>query len=165
MDFKLIKAVPTDFPIIEKLAIKILSDHYIPIFGQLKTEYLLEKFYKTPALEQQFFEGQVFYLAIDEKDAAFGFCSFIDKGAGVFFIPKFYVKTENQGSGIGSKIFQKLRVEMGSEIREIRLNVNRMNTKSINFYFKNGFFIEKWADIPVGDGFEMNVFVMLFLKK
>jgi ribosomal protein S18 acetylase RimI-like enzyme len=165
MDFKLKKASPPDFPIIEKLAIKILSEHYIPIFGKPKTDYLLEKFYKTAALEQQFADGQIFYLAIDENDAAFGFCSFLNKGNGAFFIPKFYVNSEKQGVGVGSKMLQKMLAEMGDEMREIRLNVNRFNIKSINFYFKNRFFIEKWTDIDVGGGFEMNVFQMLFLKK
>jgi hypothetical protein len=37
-----------------------------------------------------------------------------------------------------------------------------MNVASINFYFKNGFKIEKWADFEIGNGYEMNDYIMLW---
>jgi hypothetical protein len=37
-----------------------------------------------------------------------------------------------------------------------------MNYKAINFYFKNGFTIEKVADFDIGDGYFMNDFVMIW---
>jgi hypothetical protein len=46
----------------------------------------------------------------------------------------------------------------------MRLTVNRQNYKSINFYFKIGFRIEKCADFPIGNGFVMNDFVMVWRK-
>ena len=44
----------------------------------------------------------------------------------------------------------------------LRLTVNRQNYKSINFYFKNGFVIEKTADFDIGSGYFMNDFVMVY---
>jgi hypothetical protein len=35
-----------------------------------------------------------------------------------------------------------------------------MNYKAINFYFKNGFVIESLLDLNIGEGFQMNDFVM-----
>ena len=46
----------------------------------------------------------------------------------------------------------------------IRLQVNRMNYKAINFYFKHGFVIEKVADFDIGDGYFMNDFVMIWRR-
>jgi ribosomal protein S18 acetylase RimI-like enzyme len=46
--------------------------------------------------------------------------------------------------------------------KTIRLTVNRQNFKSINFYFKLGFKIEKVADFDIGNGYFMNDFVMLW---
>jgi ribosomal protein S18 acetylase RimI-like enzyme len=43
----------------------------------------------------------------------------------------------------------------------VRLNVNRQNYKSINFYFKLGFKIEKVVDIDLDKGYQMNDFIML----
>ncbi len=165
MEFFIKTADATDFPTIEKLAQEIMSGHYIPIFGKPKTDYLLEKFYQAHALEKQHSEGQVFQLVVDGNGAAIGFLGFKDMGEGRFFLHKFYIKSEGQGRGVGSMVLQKMLAEIGPGLREMRLNVNRLNFNSINFYFKNGFFIENWADIPVGDGFEMNVFQMVFLKK
>jgi RimJ/RimL family protein N-acetyltransferase len=43
----------------------------------------------------------------------------------------------------------------------IKLTVNRQNFKSINFYFKNGFKIEKVEDFDIGNGYWMNDFIMV----
>ena len=43
----------------------------------------------------------------------------------------------------------------------MRLFVNRENFKSINFYFKTGFIIEKIIDQPIGENFYMNDFIMI----
>jgi ribosomal protein S18 acetylase RimI-like enzyme len=45
--------------------------------------------------------------------------------------------------------------------KTIRLTVNRQNYKSINFYFKNGFKIERVEDFDIGSGFWMNDFIMI----
>jgi hypothetical protein len=37
-----------------------------------------------------------------------------------------------------------------------------MNYKSVNFYFRLGFIIEKTTDIDIGDGYFMNDFIMLY---
>ena len=47
------------------------------------------------------------------------------------------------------------------QIKTIRLTVNRKNHIAINYYFKNGFMIEEVKDFDIGDGYEMNDFVML----
>ena len=46
----------------------------------------------------------------------------------------------------------------------VRLTVNRQNFKSVNFYFKNGFTIERVADFDIGNGYVMNDFVMMWKK-
>ena len=77
-----------------------------------------------------------------------------------FFIHKFYVDTQTQRTGVGRAFFDFLLKEFKPEV--IRLQVNRMNYKAINFYFKNGFVIEKVADFDIGDGYFMNDFVMIW---
>jgi RimJ/RimL family protein N-acetyltransferase len=68
---------------------------------------------------------------------------------------------EKRGRGLGKIVFELLLARCPG-LRELRLTVNRQNYKSINFYFKIGFTIEKCVDIPIGEGFEMNDFQMLW---
>jgi RimJ/RimL family protein N-acetyltransferase len=73
------------------------------------------------------------------------------------------IDTEQQGKGIGAEAFERL-LEHYADAREIRLTVNRQNYKSINFYFKIGFRIERCADFDIGGGFFMNDFVMCWKR-
>jgi hypothetical protein len=52
-------------------------------------------------------------------------------------------------------------LKMFPESKAMRLQVNRKNYKSINFYFKMGFVIEEVADFDIGDGYLMEDFVMV----
>ena len=74
---------------------------------------------------------------------------------------KLYIDTRQQRSGIGQAIWQELMI-MITDLRTMRLQVNRQNYKAINFYFKLGFVIERVADFDIGDGYFMNDFVMIY---
>jgi RimJ/RimL family protein N-acetyltransferase len=67
--------------------------------------------------------------------------------------------SEKQGEGYGTEFLQEMISKLDRPVI-IRLTVNRQNFKSINFYFKNGFVIEKVADFDIGGGYIMNDFVM-----
>ena len=78
---------------------------------------------------------------------------------GTAFIHKFYVNQDFAGKGIGTSAFKLLKTKTGKSI--FRLTVNRRNITAINFYFRNGFRIERAADFDIGDGFVMEDFVMV----
>lgn len=122
-------------------------------------EYMLQLMYSESALKTQMSEGQQFFL-LKANEKPIGYISITDQGKGEYFLHKFYLDNEQQGKGLGSLFFQKMISLLENPIA-IRLTVNRQNFKSINFYFKNGFMIEKVADFDIGNGFVMNDFVML----
>ena len=156
-------ATEKDFLTIEQLAKAIWHKHYVPIVGIEQVNYMLAKLYHHAALLQQTHEGQQFYLIVNNEEEI-GFVSISDKGNQDFFLHKFYILQKNQNTGLGTQVFKKVFEELYKP-KTVRLTVNRQNYKSINFYFKLGFKIEKVADFDIGDGYFMNDFVMVYTPK
>jgi diamine N-acetyltransferase len=155
-------ATPEDLASIAKLAREIWAIHYIPIIGIGQVNYMLNKMYSLAALNKQVEEGQIFHMVeIDGKQV--GFISVSKKGEGEYFLHKFYILDQKQNAGLGTEVFKKLFEELYKP-NTIRLTVNRQNFKSINFYFKMGFRIEKVEDFDIGNDYYMNDFVMLWKK-
>ncbi len=170
MNLQLIKASADNIFTIQALASRIWQVAYLPIIGQKQIDYMLQMMYSSDAMRQQMERGHQFYL-IQAEGENLGFMA-IElnnqiSGQSVLerelFIHKFYIDNGKQRSGIGSKIFA-LMLESQSIVSEVRLQVNRLNYKAINFYFKLGFVIEKVADFDIGGGYFMNDFIMLWRR-
>lgn len=152
-------ATPKDLPIIYQLAEKIWYDHYLSIITAEQIEYMLANFYSLENLEKLMSEGQMFYLIQDDVDNSIGYLAVTENQPGHWFMNKFYIKTDVQGKGIGADILKQW--ENMTHPKELRLQVNRKNFKSINFYFKTGFVIKKVADFDIGNGFSMDDYIMV----
>lgn len=159
MSFK--KASKSDISVIFDLAVKIWRKHYPSIITNVQIEYMLEKMYSKESLAQQMDDGDVFWLAF-EHEIPIGYLSYNSLGNGDYFLNKFYVDVDRHRKGIGKQLFDYVFSHL-TDARAIRLTVNRKNHTAINYYFKNGFIIEEVKDFDIGDGFEMNDFVMLKL--
>ncbi|MBL0911413.1 MAG: GNAT family N-acetyltransferase [Bacteroidia bacterium] len=155
------RASKNDVPLIRRLAEIIWREHYPAIIGTEQVEYMLQRMYSEFELERQIGEGQVFYICHINNEAL-GFFSVQVKEDGSGFIPKFYLAREQRGRGVAAAMMNEaLRYLSAHGCKEVRLQVNRMNIRPLNFYFKQGFKIEKAADLDIGDGFFMNDFIML----
>lgn len=163
MNLQIIRANEADIAVIQQLANKIWWAHYPNIIGDDQVTYMLNRFYSENALMEQMQLGQQFYLIQSESDFL-GFVAITAVSPSEYFINKFYVDIEQHRQGIGSKVFEAL-LAMYSDAQVIKLQVNRMNYKPINFYFKMGFIIERVADFDIGDGYFMNDFVMKWESK
>ncbi len=150
----------SDIPVIAALATKIWYQHYPTIISIEQIEYMLSKMYSSQGLTEQMTHRQHQFMLITIDNNAEGFISVHEESNGNWFINKYYINQELAGGGIGSKAFSFLLKKV--DPKTIRLTVNRQNYKSINFYFKNGFVIEKVADFDIGEGYVMNDFVMLW---
>jgi diamine N-acetyltransferase len=160
MTLRLHRASKSELQSIRRMAERIWLAHYPEIIGMEQTQYMLEQMYSIEKLGEQQAAGQVFYL-VRENETEVGFIG-IRPLAGadeVYFIDKFYLEQTKQGAGLGSEAF-RLLLAAYPEVKELRLQVNRQNYKSINFYFKNGFTIAQCLDVSIGDGYEMNDFLM-----
>lgn len=147
---------------IQTMADEIWRDHYPEIIGMEQVEYMLGRFYSRDGMLQQMRDGQQFYRVMLDGQPK-GFLAIEARGEGNYFLNKLYIDTREQGRGLGQAIWQNVLLLL-SDLREMRLQVNRQNYKAINFYFKVGFVIERVADFDIGDGYFMNDFVMLYRR-
>lgn len=147
---------------IQTMADEIWRDHYPEIIGMEQVEYMLGRFYSREGMLQQMRDGQQFYRVMLDGQPK-GFLAIEARGEGNYFLNKLYIDKREQGRGLGQAIWQNVLLLL-SDLREMRLQVNRQNYKAINFYFKVGFVIERVADFDIGDGYFMNDFVMLYRR-
>ncbi len=148
-----------DLTTISKLAKVIWNDHYVPFIGQQQVDYMLSKIYNYESLIEQLNQQKhVFYL-IEKDNIDVGFLSVSSQNKCDYFLHKFYIDQQKSNAGIGTKALNLLIQQINS--KSLMLTVNRQNFKSINFYFKNGFKIDRVEDFDIGDGYEMNDFVMV----
>ena len=156
---KIIEATIEDIPVIYDLANRIWKVHYPAIISREQIDYMLEKMYSKAALEEQLNTGHRFFILTTDEHPA-GYLSYSHNGDGAYFLHKLYVDTGYHQKGMGryllNEVFDKIPT-----IKTLRLTVNRKNYTAINFYFKMGFIIEEVKDFDIGNGYEMNDFVML----
>jgi RimJ/RimL family protein N-acetyltransferase len=160
---KLKTAVLADAPELAALAARIWRIHYPPIIGSVQVEYMLATMHTAENIETQMNKGQTFSFIIhDEKKI--GYTATSRPAPGELFIHKFYIDPALQGKGIGKMVFGEI-LALNPAAETIRLTVNRMNYKSINFYFKVGFVIEEVKDFDIGNGYFMHDFVMKYSRR
>lgn len=152
-------ATTSDISAIYQLASEIWYDHYLSIITAEQIEYMLDKFYSPQALEKSIREGQLIYLINNESKISIGYLAVTEKQPRHWFMNKFYIQTQIQGKGIGADILKQW--ENLAQPKELSLQVNRKNFKSINFYFKTGFVIKEVADFDIGNGYSMDDFIMV----
>jgi len=162
--FMLKPVTEKDFLIVENLARIIWDKHYITIISQQQIDFMLGKMYSFEALKKQTEEGHKLYLIINNTGEEIGFVSISSDNDKDFWLHKFYILQQKQHAGLGTLVFNKVFSEFYNP-STIRLNVNRQNFRSVNFYFKLGFKIERVNDLEVGNGYFMNDFVMLWQSK
>ncbi len=156
-------ATLSDIPLIHEMAHRVWWAHYPGIITNEQIEYMLGRTYSVAALEQQMIQdGQQFWI-VEDNGTALGYLAISNQSDGAYFLHKFYLDAGQQRKGLGARTFQSL-LHQFPDLQALRLTVNRQNFKSINFYFKMGFVIEKCLDIPIGEGFVMNDFQMLWQK-
>lgn len=148
-----------DLDTIATLAQIIWNEHYVSIVGQEQVDYMLAKIYNHQSLVEQLNKKKhVFYL-IDYNNQSIGFISVSTSDNIHYFLHKFYIDQQKSNAGIGTEVLNLLVKNINP--KSLTLTVNRQNYKSINFYFKNGFKIDRVEDFDIGNGYQMNDFVMV----
>lgn len=150
-----------DIQLIMALAEKIWRAAYRPILSKEQIDYMMEMIYSESSLNNQMEELQHQFLLVYEEKEPVGFAAYAaTPEPGIYKLHKIYVSSELQGKGIGRLIIDevvKRTKSIGATILE--LNVNRHN-KARFFYEKLGFIIHDKVDIPIGEGYFMNDYVM-----
>lgn len=147
-------------------SIGFLAQQIWPItYGEILTaeqmSYMLNLFYSPASLRKQMLDDHHQFLIVEQDEEAIGFASWGPTAEpGVFKLHKLYVLTGQQGKGLGRALLQYIFDTIAPEgAKTLRLNVNRHN-KARQFYEKMGFAVVKEEDVPIGNNYFMNDYVM-----
>ena len=156
-----IEAHTEHYSAIRQIADQTWPETFKHILSPDQIKYMLEMMYSEQSIRKQVNEqGHVFVLA-QLNNEYLGYTSYQTNYASkITKLHKIYVLPQKQGLGIGAALMQwveKKTKEAGD--CHLRLNVNRDN-KAVRFYEKNGFSVIAEEDIPIGNGYFMNDYVM-----
>lgn len=155
-------ASAADATLIQKLAETTWWPVYQPILGEEQVRYMLNAFYSIEVINQQLNTGSQTYILLYDGDTPKGFAAYSPRTEDptIFKLHKLYCLPSEQGKGYGKQLINAVEdavLSHGSNILE--LNVNRYN-KARSFYEYLGYSVIYEEDIQIGDGYEMNDFVM-----
>lgn len=157
-------ATISDIPVIQRIAYHTWPVTFEQILSLEQVTYMLDMMYSSVSLTQQIQEkGHTFLLSGFEEQEPMGFAAFeINyQGLPVTKIHKIYILPAAQGKGLGKNLFDHISqksVEKG--IKRLSLNVNRNNEKALEFYQRNGFDVVGEEDIPIGQGYLMEDYIL-----
>lgn len=150
-------ASKADVPLIQQLAYAIWSVAYKDILSKDQLAYMLDKMHSIEALTKLIDDGHQFIIPYEDGIAKGYACFKIydDKAR----IEKLYVLPDQHKKGIGKLLLNHIFEKSKPSVNIIELNVNRYN-KAIDFYKRISFEIVKEVDVPIGEGYFMNDYVM-----
>ena len=154
-------AKAADLVIIHQLAHEIWPSAYLEILGQDQLDYMLDKIYSIPSLQQQATVLHHRFIILFENGVPAGFASYSPHEDNfVYHLNKIYVLPSCQGKSLGKELLKYVVMQVKKTgATSLQLNVNRYN-KALHFYEKQGFKIIREEDIDIGSGYFMNDYVM-----
>jgi len=156
-------ATTLDIPIIHSLAHQIWPKTFAEILSAKQLEYMLDLMYSYESLQYQIETEEHRFIIAYENKKPLGFAAYYPKDKtshSLYKLDKIYVLPDQHGKGIGKKLIEyiiSIIKPMGASILE--LNVNRSNN-AVTFYQKLGFTTTSEVDLPIGEGYFMNDYVM-----
>ena len=155
------KNTDNNFTSIRAIANEVWPIAYGAILSQEQLDYMMEMMYSVSSLQEQAASNTLFIVAT-ENDIPVGFAGyeFNYNGMPKTKIHKIYISTTKQRKGIGRMLIDYITKEATQNKQEaLLLNVNKNNVAQ-HFYKKIGFFISGEEVIDIGNGYEMDDYVM-----
>lgn len=156
------QATKDDIMLIHELAQQAFPATYRDLLSPDQMEYMLDWMYSPASLLRQMEEGHVYFIASLEGERC-GYLSVQPEGPGVFHLQKIYVLPGFQGQHIGSYLFRQA-IHYIKSIHpapcQMRLNVNRYNTRAVEFYNRMGMKEVERGDFHIGRGYYMTDYIM-----
>ena len=156
------RAVETDCGLIRSLADEVFPATYREIITSSQMDYMMKWMYAPEVLRREMRTGVAWFIASSDGEPC-GYLSVERQGDDLFHLQKIYVLPGFQGKHIGSYLFR----QAVSYIRSIhpapcqmRLNVNRYNTRAVEFYNRMGMKEVERGDFHIGHGYYMTDYIM-----
>lgn len=151
-----------DIALINEMAWKIFPATYESMLTRGQIEYMMDMMYSPPNLEKQMDSGHVYFIC-EDAGIPCGYISIERQGESLFHLQKIYVFPEMQGKGVGKFLFEegiKYVKQIHPEKCRIELNVNRDNSKAVEFYKSRGMFKVFEGDFDIGCGYLMTDYIL-----
>ncbi len=162
MTTRIIEATINDAEAIQQLAEAVWWPTYSPILSEDQIKYMLSKMYDIDTIKEQINTQSQYYLLLFAEGILTGFAAYSprEENATIYKLHKLYCLTTTKGKGYGKLLLQAVEAKVKeSGNNTLELNVNRYNP-ALNFYGKMGFAIAYTEDIEIGNGYQMNDYVM-----
>lgn len=155
------QADPDDINTIGFLAQQIWPVTYGEILAAEQLRYMLKLFYSPASLRRQMIDDHHQFVILEQGEEAIGFASWSKtREKGVCKLHKLYVMPGQQGKGLGRTLLQYILADIRpAGGKKLRLNVNRHN-KAKQFYEHLGFTVVGEEDVPIGNNYFMNDYIM-----
>lgn len=156
------QATPQDAQTIQQLAEIIWWPTYEPILGKEQVRYMLNLFYNTEKVKQQISTGEQTYLLLEEDNKPLAFAAYAPRteNQDAYKLHKLYCHPDTRHKGYGRILVKAVEEATRAAGKStLELNVNRYNP-AITFYEKIGFSTAYVEDIEIGNGYQMNDYVM-----
>ncbi len=142
-----------------KVAREVWREANVAFCTPEQVEYMIEKYQSFEAISGQLMHGYRYFL-IEEDGNILGYFGVQPQGERLF-LSKFYILKQNRGQGLFSLGLQRM-IEICEEdgLESIYLTVNRNNNHAYEVYLAKGFKVIAEEDNPIGEGFEMNDYIM-----
>lgn len=150
-----------DIEAIRKVAFETWPHAYGNILSKEQLQYMLSMMYDAEVLQHELENGFIFLLAhIHNQPIGFASYSLIDENNAIYKLHKLYVLPDYQKTGAGKALLTAVIKDLNiKQAKKLQLNVNR-NNNAVAFYKKAGFSIAEEKDVPIGNGFYMNDYIM-----
>lgn len=169
MNYKIVKATIEDIPLINKLGNIIFRETYTQLLSPEQIEYMLNMMYSEESLTKQITQEKhtyfILYLALNEEDTLqpVGYFSVQEEADSTFHLQKLYISNEYRGFGLGKIMMEAAKefvLTFNKPSSRLILNVNRYNTRAVEFYKHLGFEIIYTGDFEIGEGYLMTDYIM-----
>lgn len=160
MKYRIQQAGLQQLELIRELTFKVWPQTYASILSKEQIHYMLNLMYSEDALSQQLTDPEHVFIIVYEADIPVAFASYSPHHALQWKLHKLYILPAWQGKGVGKFILHHIITDLKKRrVNSLILNVNRYN-KAIMFYENAGFKKIAEADVPIGDNYFMNDFIM-----
>lgn len=160
MGFQLVPVTrEDDIRIVSSIGNSVWREAYRDIVPEDQIHYMLDKYQSFEAISEQISQGYT-YLMMKEGSRNVGYLGYVPRDDHLF-LSKIYILRDFRGKGYSSSAFGYLRqVAASLGLPSVRLTVNRDNERALATYKACGFEVIRSQDVPIGEGFVMNDYVL-----
>ena len=141
------------------VAARVFPDYFKGMISDQQIAYMIDRFHSPKAIRGFISDGYV-YRIIRIGDEDIGYLAYHEE-ADRMFLSKIYIDQRYRGLGLSTRCLETLKETcLADGLHKIYLTVKRDNDQTIGVYRSQGFVIAGQVDNPIGDGFEMNDYIM-----